>query len=185
MFYAEVIEEQLNTLEEIKILDFFKSGFTLTSDDRFAKFDLSLSPWIAALCEWFDDPKTDWIFLIQGSQTCKTTFMMGVLLHVSQNISGAVPCLWVSSLEEEAKIFVSDRLKPFLEGSIGRRFVLITQRIGQVTVIPYQESQVRRNLLIDLSRPLLVRFNFGAIVQVGGDEGAVLVRLSDRFNRQA
>ena len=39
---------------------------------------------------------------------------MGVLLYVSQYVKGGVPVLWVMSIEEEAKIFVSERLKNFL-----------------------------------------------------------------------
>jgi len=102
--------------DEISSLEFFERGFDLTSEDRLARFDLSKSPWIKTLCQWFDDSQTEWIYLIQGSQTCKTVFLMGMLLHVSKNVRGPVPCLWVSSIEDEANTFVSGRLKNFLSG---------------------------------------------------------------------
>lgn len=99
------------------LLEFFEQGFTLTEDDRFKKFDLRFSPWIRVLCNWFDDPNVDWIYLSMGSQVAKTTFMMGTLLYVSQYVRGAVPCMWVQAVEELAKIFISKRLKPFLDNS--------------------------------------------------------------------
>jgi len=101
------------------ILDFFEAGFNLTDDDRFKKFEIRYAPWIRELCKWFDDIKTDWIYLIMGSQISKTTFMMGVFLFVSQFIQGDgnIPCLWVQSVQEEAELFVSERLKAFLDES--------------------------------------------------------------------
>ncbi|MCK5614106.1 phage terminase large subunit family protein [Candidatus Pacearchaeota archaeon] len=95
--------------------DFFIDGFKLTDDDRFKNFRLEYSPWISELCKWFDDPETPWIYLVQGSQTTKTTFLMGVLLYIAQYVRGAVPVLWVQSVEEEAKLFVTERLRPFLD----------------------------------------------------------------------
>lgn len=93
---------------------FFQDGFSLTDDDRFKKFELKYSPWIKLLCEWFEEPDIDWMYLIFGSQTSKTTFMMGILLYVTQHVRGAVPILWVMSTEDEVKNFLKSRLKPFL-----------------------------------------------------------------------
>lgn len=97
------------------MLDFFKHGFRLTDDDRFRDFRLEYSPWVATLCDWYEEPETDWLFCVQGSQTTKTTFLMGALLYVGQYVPGAVPCFWVQSTEDEADLFVSERLKPFLD----------------------------------------------------------------------
>ncbi len=112
IYENSIIEKRYKNLE-----GFFEDGFSLTSDDRFGKFRLEYSPWIRALCGWFEEPATDWIYLIQGSQTCKTTFLMGTLLYISQFVSGAVPCLWVQSTEDEAKQFISERLRLFLDES--------------------------------------------------------------------
>lgn len=99
------------------ITEFFEAGFTLTEDDRLRKFELKFSPWVRTLCQWFDDPQVDWIYLSMGSQVSKTTFMMGCLLYVSQYVRGAVPCLWVQAVEELAKVFIGKRLRPFLDNS--------------------------------------------------------------------
>lgn len=96
------------------LYEFFQNGFNLTGDDRFKRFELKYSPWIKVLCEWFENPDIDWIYLIFGSQTSKTTFMMGTLLYISQYIRGAVPILWVMSTEDEVKNFIKERLKSFL-----------------------------------------------------------------------
>lgn len=112
--FVGLLEKIHATLAPISLLEFFRKGFKLTSDDRFQQFNIKFSPWISTLCEWFQDSKTEWIYLVQGSQTAKTTFMMGVLLWVSQYAKGAAPVLWVMAIEEEAKIFVTERLKQFL-----------------------------------------------------------------------
>lgn len=100
-------------------LEFFEKGFELSSDDRLKFFDIKFSPWIRELCRWFDDPETQFINLFCGSQISKTLFMMGLLLYVSQNIPGAVPCFWCSSNKEEAKQFVAKRLRFFLDNAGG------------------------------------------------------------------
>lgn len=114
-----LILRALNSLRSIgvkkSILEFFEDGFKLTDDDRFKIFNIDYAPWIRGLCEWYNDPKTAWIILIQGSQTSKTTFEMGVLDYVSKYEQGAVPCLWVQSTDTEAKLFITERLRPFLE----------------------------------------------------------------------
>jgi len=111
---AEVFRSSLHISPYNNIYDFFKEGFNLTEDDRFARFDVKYSPWVKLLCEWFEDPEVDWIYLVFGSQTSKTTYMMGVLLYVTQYVRGAVPTMWVMSTEDEIKIFLKSRLKPFL-----------------------------------------------------------------------
>jgi len=100
-----------------RIHDFFEEGFELTDDDRYKTFELRFSPWIRTLCDWYHDHETPWIYLIYGSQLSKTTFMMGVQLFVSQHERGAVPCHWCLSGEEEARQFVSNRLRNFLDES--------------------------------------------------------------------
>jgi len=129
---AKAIDEVYESLEPVSIIDFFETGFELTKDDRFQIFRLEFSPWIRALCHWWDDPLTPWIYLVQGSQTAKTTFMMGVLLYVSRYVSGAVPALWVQSTEEEASLFVSERLRQFLEdaGSAIQNWKKAAFRVG-------------------------------------------------------
>jgi len=121
---SSVVDEFYNIIENALILpefgtiqEFFEHGFNLTDDDRFKKFELRYSPWITLLCDWFDDFNVDWIFLIFGSQTSKTTFMMGALLYISQYVDGACPALWVMSTENEVRDFVKDRLRNFLDES--------------------------------------------------------------------
>jgi phage terminase large subunit GpA-like protein len=78
-------------------------------------FDLDLSPWTAAVMNWWIDPSVDWIHLIQGSQTSKTTTMMGLLLYCAKFAPG--PAMWIAAVEEEAEKFATQRLKPFLEAA--------------------------------------------------------------------
>lgn len=113
--YIDVIEDIHKESAFSSMLEFFQHGFTLTDDDRYKDFRLELSPWIKCLCEWFDDPDTDWIYILQGSQTSKTTFMMGSLLYVSQYVRGACPGTWILHVEDEARLFITERLKPFLD----------------------------------------------------------------------
>lgn len=121
--------------EKKSILQFFEDGFRLTEDDRFANFNIEYAPWIRSLCSWYEEEKTAWIFLIQGSQTSKTTFEMGVLRYVSEHETGAVPCLWVQSIESEADLFINERLKPFLEeGSNIKKWKAQTFRVGNAPV---------------------------------------------------
>ena len=76
------------------LLEFLEDGFYLTPNDRYSKFDIEMSPWC--------------------SQVSKTTFMIGVLLYVSQYVRGAVPCMWVHNTQTEVKKFVKDRLMVLL-----------------------------------------------------------------------
>lgn len=99
------------------INDFFHQGFSLTRDDILPDYDISLSPWVDMLCDWWEDPEVEIIWLIQGSQTGKTTFMMGCFLYAAQYIHGAVPCMWTWPDEREAKKFISKRLSQLLESS--------------------------------------------------------------------
>lgn len=114
---ADIFGDSINFRKKLSIQNFFETGFRLTDDDRFKTFELKYTPWIRTLCEWFDDNNTDWIYLIFGSQTSKTTFMMGTLLYISQYVDGAVPVLWAMSTEDEAKTFVKERLRSFLDES--------------------------------------------------------------------
>lgn len=111
------IQEKLqDTFMPLTMLEFFQRGFNVPAkDNRFDQFQLQFSPWVSCLCSWFDDPTIDWVYLIQGSQTCKTTFLEGALLYVSKYISGACPAFWAMSTEDEAKHFIDARLKPFLD----------------------------------------------------------------------
>lgn len=81
------------------------------------RFDFAQSPWVRVVVEWWLDPAVEWIYLIQGSQTSKSTTMMGLLLHVAKNDPG--PGFWVGAIEEEVDAFVTQRLKPFLEAADG------------------------------------------------------------------
>lgn len=114
---ADIFGDSINFRKKLSISNFFETGFRLTDDDRFKTFELKYTPWIRTLCEWFDDCNTDWIYLIFGSQTSKTTFMMGTLLYIAQYVDGAVPVLWAMSTEDEAKTFVKERLRSFLDES--------------------------------------------------------------------
>lgn len=78
-------------------------------------YDLELSPWVRLIFEWWLDPEVDWIYLIQGSQTSKTTTMMGLALYAAKHQPG--PAMWVMNVEDEADKFVVQRLKPFLEAA--------------------------------------------------------------------
>lgn len=78
-------------------------------------YDLELSPWAAPVFDWFTDLDTDWIYLIQGSQTSKTTTMLGLLLWAAKY--QPAPGMWVSAVEDEADKFCVQRLKPFLEAA--------------------------------------------------------------------
>jgi phage terminase large subunit GpA-like protein len=114
---ANFLYENIVFNEKLSILDFFERGFSLTDDDRFKTFELKYTPWIKTLCGWFEDSTIDWIYLIFGSQTSKTTFMMGTLLYIAQYVDGATPVLWTMSTEDEAKTFVKERLRSFLDES--------------------------------------------------------------------
>lgn len=94
-------------------LEFLEAGFPLNSEDRLSRYDIEITPWHRELAKWVDDPELDWINLIQGSQTAKTTFMMAFLMYVAQGD----PCrvFWVQSTEDEAKIFIKDRLRPYID----------------------------------------------------------------------
>lgn len=94
-------------------LEFLEAGFPLNSEDRLSRYDIEITPWHRELAKWADDPEVDWINLIQGSQTAKTTFMMAFLMYVAQGD----PCrvFWVQSTEDEAKIFIKDRLRPYID----------------------------------------------------------------------
>ena len=93
---------------------FLDAGFQLNQEDRLTTFRIDFSPWLRAVAEWVDNPVVEWINLIQGSQTSKTTAMMAFLLYVAQKEPTRV--LWVQSTEEEAKEFIVGRLKPYIEG---------------------------------------------------------------------
>lgn len=91
-------------------LELFRS---LPVGENGESYDLELSPWAAAVFDWFTDPTVDWIYLIQASQTSKTLTMLGLLLWAAKYQPG--PAIWVSALEDEADKFCVQRLKPFLE----------------------------------------------------------------------
>lgn len=79
------------------------------------RFDLAQSPWVQVVLDWWLDPLVEWIYLIQGSQTSKSTTMMGLLLWTAKNRPG--PGMWIGAIEEEVDKFVVQRLKPFLEAA--------------------------------------------------------------------
>src|SRR3972149_889595 len=94
--------------------EFLQSGFALNKEDRLSKFQLEFTPWHSTVADWLDDQKTEWVYLIQGSQTGKTILQMAFLLYVSQRDYSRV--IWVQSTEEEAKQFITERLRPYIEG---------------------------------------------------------------------
>ena len=98
-------------------IEFFEAGFQLTSDDRSGNFKIEFSPWIRLLCQWFDDPNVEDIYQNQASQTCKTTFDMGILFYISQHVSGPVPISWFLATDIEARDFIKERLKHFLDSA--------------------------------------------------------------------
>lgn len=94
--------------------EFLQSGFSLNKEDRLSSFQLEFTPWLSTVADWIDDHKTEWVYLIQGSQTGKTTLQMAFLLYVAQRDYNRV--MWVQSTEEEAKQFVTERLRPYIDG---------------------------------------------------------------------
>lgn len=116
--FRDAIEETNVRLHKPTFAEFVESGFPLGGDDRFSKFDIELAPWFRLLAKWIEDDSVEWIYLIQGSQTAKTTFLMAALLYFSQYASGPCPMFWASATEGEAKIFITDRLRPFLQTSV-------------------------------------------------------------------
>ena len=85
----------------------------LPIDEDDNRFDLAQSPWVAGPLEWWRDDAVEWIYLIQGSQTSKTTLMQFLLLYAGKHDPG--PAMWVGAVEGEVDKFVVQRLKPFLE----------------------------------------------------------------------
>ena len=76
------------------------------------RWDLDQSPWVRGVFEWWLDPQVEWVYLIQGSQTSKTTTMMGLALYAAEY--DPAPAMWVGAIEDEVDKFVVQRLKPFL-----------------------------------------------------------------------
>lgn len=97
------------------IEDFFTQELRLTADDRYRNFLLDLSPWVRMVWVWWSDSFVEWIYLMQGSQTSKTLTMMGLLLYAAKYDPG--PAMWTQATEDEAKDFVTQRLKVFLSES--------------------------------------------------------------------
>jgi phage terminase large subunit GpA-like protein len=120
--YENAIAGVNQTLLPLSFREFVANGFPLTEDDRFTTFDISLAPWFSGLADWVENPDIDWIYLIQGSQTAKTTFLMACLLYYSQFARGNCPIFWASATESEAQLFIKDRLRPFLQQSIGEDY---------------------------------------------------------------
>lgn len=81
--------------------------------DNGERFDFGQSPWVRAVLDWWLDERVEWIYLLQGSQTSKTTTMMGLALYAARY--DPAPAMWVCAIEEETDKFVTQRLKPFLE----------------------------------------------------------------------
>ena len=108
-------EESFALPKYANITNFFNDGFELPEGEVLKRFDISYSPWILELCGWFTDPLVEKLYLVQGSQTSKTSFLMGVLLFVSQYIYGNPRVMWIQSTDDEAELFISKRLKPFLD----------------------------------------------------------------------
>jgi phage terminase large subunit GpA-like protein len=100
-------------LQEPTLPDPFELFCDLPVGEGGDRFDLGQAPWVKAAWEWWRDPAVEWIYLIQGSQTSKTTTMMGLLLYAAR--FDPDPAMWISALEEEADKFVVQRLKPFIE----------------------------------------------------------------------
>lgn len=99
---------KFNTFKE-----FLQHGFNLNKEDVLSTFKIEFSPWLNTVADWLDDYETEWINLAQATQTAKTTLPMGFLLYASQK--EPVRFLWTQSTEEEAKQFITDRLKPYIE----------------------------------------------------------------------
>ena len=108
-----IIEAAYSSKAKQKFIDFLKEGFKLNAEDRFLVYDIALTPYHHLVAQWVDDPDVDWIYLIQGSQTSKTTLQMGFGIWCSKEPNRL---LWVQSTEDEAKNFVTERLKPYIEG---------------------------------------------------------------------
>lgn len=107
------IRKAVDVPEIVTFKDFLNKGFTLNKEDVINKFDIELTPWLADVADWVDDDETEWINLVQASQTGKTTLEMAFLVYVAQKTPTRV--LWVQSTEEEAKQFISERLRPYID----------------------------------------------------------------------
>ena len=84
-------------------------------DEDGGRFDFDQAPWTRAVCKWWTDSDVRTIWLIQGSQTCKTTIMMLLGLYAAKHDPG--PGMWIGAVEDEVGKFVLQRFKPFLEAA--------------------------------------------------------------------
>jgi phage terminase large subunit GpA-like protein len=113
-FMLDEMEKAFNIPKFFTFKDFLNSGFSLNKEDNMAEFHIELSPWLSTVADWLDDNETEWIHLVQASQTGKTTLEMAFLLYASQK--EPTRFLWVQSTEEEAKQFITERLRPYIDG---------------------------------------------------------------------
>jgi len=95
-------------------LEFLEGGFKLNDEDRFTDYEIGITPWHRVVAFWVDDPQVEWINLVQGTQTGKTILEMAFGIYVSKKEPTRL--LWVQSVEDEAKLFVTERLRPYIEG---------------------------------------------------------------------
>ncbi len=110
----QTVKKELKVRRGVDLLqDFLKQGFKLNKEDRYRYFDVSLTPWLLEVAKWVDDTETEWIYLLQGSQTGKTTFLMAFLLFIAQRQASRV--VLVFPTEEEGRNFVTERLRPFID----------------------------------------------------------------------
>lgn len=96
----------------------FAANLPLGADEVFRRFDPRLSPWVLAVGEWFASDDVERVYLVQGSQTSKTTTMLALLLWAATQRPG--PIMWVGAGEDDVVDFVAQRLKPHVL-SVGAR----------------------------------------------------------------
>ena len=102
------------------LYQYFSDGFALNPENRLKEFDITIVPWYRVLCEWFHDSSVEVIYLIQGSQTGKTTFMIGCFNYCAQYMGAGVPILWAMSQEDECNSFIENRLKGVMSANASK-----------------------------------------------------------------
>jgi len=125
-FFYDAIEESLEVPKYLSFQEYVTSKPVLNKEDRLCRFDLAYSPYMTQVAKWIDDPKVEWIYLIQGSQTSKTTIQMLALSYFMQ----LEPCriMFVNATKPAAEQFTKKRLKPFLKNSVGVKQEKIIER---------------------------------------------------------
>ena len=107
----------LKKLEYKDIKNFFKEGFYVgQAANDFNLFDYSISPWILDFLNFWKNNKIKWFYLIQGSQTSKTTFLQGFLLyHLIFELD--CPIMYIVDTGINLSRYISTKIAPLLDAN--------------------------------------------------------------------